>query len=190
MKNISIDAGLSMLYTNHSIRATCITVLDKAGNEARHIMSVSGHKNESSIRSYSQTDITMKRKMSDMLSSTIIIPPKKSANIELINDDLDVLDITDQELWDIDFKINCNQGNLRERSSVRNFKFGLPLSEDTQIGNVKELKEINIDGTVEIPSYCDEKPASQVICDNLSLIFVHNAVNTSFNNCVFNLNNK
>ena len=55
MKEISIDAGLSISYTNHSIRATCITLLDDAGNESRHIMSVSGHKSESSICSYSKT---------------------------------------------------------------------------------------------------------------------------------------
>ena len=71
MKEISTDAGLSISYTNHSIRATCITLLDDAGNEARHIMSVSGHKNESSIRSYSKTNLKRKRNMSTLLSSTM-----------------------------------------------------------------------------------------------------------------------
>lgn len=56
MKEISTEAKLSRTYTNHSIRATSITLLDKAGFEARHIMTVSGHRNESSIRSYSKTD--------------------------------------------------------------------------------------------------------------------------------------
>lgn len=45
---------LSTLYTNHCIRATCITNLDQRGIEARHIMSVSGHKSETSIKSYSR----------------------------------------------------------------------------------------------------------------------------------------
>jgi hypothetical protein len=52
MKNISKQAGLSKQYTNHSIRATAVTILDKSGFGARHIMSVSGHRSESSIRSY------------------------------------------------------------------------------------------------------------------------------------------
>ena len=43
MKEISTEAKLSHIYTNHSIRATSITLLDKAGFEARHIMTVSGH---------------------------------------------------------------------------------------------------------------------------------------------------
>ena len=39
-----------MIYTNHSIRATAITEMDEAGIDTRHIMHVSGHKSESSIK--------------------------------------------------------------------------------------------------------------------------------------------
>ena len=69
MKRISREAKLSKGYTNHSIRATAVTILDKSGFEARHIMAVSGHRNESSIRSYSRTDISTKRKMSETLTT-------------------------------------------------------------------------------------------------------------------------
>ena len=55
MKVISQQAELSTIYTNHSIRATTITILDKRRFEAWH-MSVSGHRNESSIKSHSKTD--------------------------------------------------------------------------------------------------------------------------------------
>ena len=44
----------STLYTSHCIRATCITSLDQRSIEARHIMSVSGHTSETSIKSYSR----------------------------------------------------------------------------------------------------------------------------------------
>ena len=54
MKSISREANLSQIYTNHSIRATAVTVLDHSNVEARHIMRVSGHKSESSIRSYAR----------------------------------------------------------------------------------------------------------------------------------------
>ena len=70
MKTMSREAKLSKCYTNHSIRATAVTILDKSGFEARHIMAVSGHKNEASIRSYSKTDICTKRKMSETLTTT------------------------------------------------------------------------------------------------------------------------
>ena len=68
MKTISVDAGLSQIYTNHCIRATCITTLDEVGFPARHIMSVSGHRSEASVRSYSKTKIGTKRRISDALS--------------------------------------------------------------------------------------------------------------------------
>ena len=40
MKIISISANLHQIYTNHSIRATTITLLDPAGIEARHTVHV------------------------------------------------------------------------------------------------------------------------------------------------------
>ena len=44
MSDLSMKAALSDSYTNHSIRATSITIMDQAGVEARHIMRVTGHK--------------------------------------------------------------------------------------------------------------------------------------------------
>ena len=69
MKKISKEADLSKIYSNHSIRATAVTILDKSGFEARHIMSVSGHRSESSIRSYSKTDEATKKRISETLTS-------------------------------------------------------------------------------------------------------------------------
>ena len=72
MKNLSIDVNLSKLYTNHSVRATSITILDNSGFQARHIMTVSGHKSEASIRSYaSKTADSVKRAMSDSISTAL-----------------------------------------------------------------------------------------------------------------------
>ena len=45
-------------------------MLDEIGMEARHIMTVSGHKSENSIRSYSKTSLQTKRQMSAVLSSS------------------------------------------------------------------------------------------------------------------------
>ena len=63
MKLLSKDLEfcLSREYTNHCLRATSITLLDCF--EARHVMTVSGHKSESSIRSYTRTCDDQKRKM-------------------------------------------------------------------------------------------------------------------------------
>jgi integrase len=83
MARMSKTAGLSYTYTNHCIRATCITILDDAGIEARHIMRVSGHRNESSIRSYS-TRLSEDRKRS--ISATIskrLIPDRRCDSDEV-----------------------------------------------------------------------------------------------------------
>ena len=52
MSRISEEAGTAVRYTNHCVRSTCIQRLAEAGLEAREIMAVSGHRNESSLRSY------------------------------------------------------------------------------------------------------------------------------------------
>ena len=76
MKCISKEAEFSN-HSNHSIRATAVTILDKCGYEARHIMAVSGHKSESSIQSYCKADTSMKKQMSESMAaatSTVALP--------------------------------------------------------------------------------------------------------------------
>lgn len=68
MANISSTADLSGTYTNHSIRATCITAFDRAGIAGRHICRISGHKSEESIWSYSDR---LSEEKSRQISSSI-----------------------------------------------------------------------------------------------------------------------
>ena len=62
MSRISKDAKLSVTYTNHCVRATCIKILDTAGFAGRDICQVSGHNNEGSLSSYTGR-VTNERKM-------------------------------------------------------------------------------------------------------------------------------
>ena len=73
MKMLSKDLKLSNPnYTNHSIRATCITLLDRAQFEARHIIAITGHKSESTIKKYAKgCSSEKKREMSEALASKI-----------------------------------------------------------------------------------------------------------------------
>ena len=52
MKDISAEAELSQKHTNHCVRATAITLWSNAGLANRHIMAISGHRNEQLLRSY------------------------------------------------------------------------------------------------------------------------------------------
>ena len=72
MKNLSKNAALSKMYTNHSIRATVVTNLDQAGYKAHHIMATTGHKSESSIKNYSRMCPSNKRReMNDTLAGKL-----------------------------------------------------------------------------------------------------------------------
>ena len=52
MARISEKSGCSMIYTNHCLRATSITILKKSGFSDIVVCSVSGHKNVASLKSY------------------------------------------------------------------------------------------------------------------------------------------
>ena len=70
-----------MTYTNHSVKATTITILDRSGFEVRYIMSVSGHGNESSIKSYSKTNENTKTNMAGSLMAVIDIKKSDSEKV-------------------------------------------------------------------------------------------------------------
>ena len=64
---------LSTSYTNHCVRSSVITNLNDEGFKARDIMATTGHKFESSIRSYAKKVSTKhRREVSDALALKII----------------------------------------------------------------------------------------------------------------------
>ena len=70
MKNISSEAGLSQ--TNHSVRATAITLWANSGLTNREIMAISGHRNESSLHSYYSIPLVKQlRRCSDVLCTAL-----------------------------------------------------------------------------------------------------------------------
>ena len=72
MKSISSAAGLSKIYTNHCVRATSITLWSNAGLTNRHIMSISGHRNEQSLKHYNSRPSTSQlKRCSNVLSEAL-----------------------------------------------------------------------------------------------------------------------
>lgn len=72
MQTISKMSGISTVYTNHSFQATAVSVLHAAQIQSRHIMSVTGHKAESSIKTFSERiDEKTKKIMSEKISEKI-----------------------------------------------------------------------------------------------------------------------
>ena len=76
MKHLCEEANLvGKNYTNHSIRATCISRLDNSGFEARHITALSGHKAESTVKEYAVQCPENKKK--EMFNALVVHPPAK-----------------------------------------------------------------------------------------------------------------
>ena len=77
--DICEKAGILRKYTNHSLRATAVHILDEAEFAGRHIMSITGHKSESSLKTY--TGYTSDRALRDM-SNTISSNLRETENKE------------------------------------------------------------------------------------------------------------
>ena len=60
MSTISKESDLSRIYINHSLRAKTVHVLDVARFLDRHIMSVTGHKAQSSLKTYIPVILTVR----------------------------------------------------------------------------------------------------------------------------------
>ena len=72
MKEISFAAKLSQTYTNHCIRATSVTLLDRARIPVHRIMQVSGHRNEGSVKVYCERQTLQQQKQcSEILAATV-----------------------------------------------------------------------------------------------------------------------
>jgi len=81
MKTICKATGLSRIYTNHRIRATAITLWSNAGVPNRHIMSISGHRNEQSLAHYnSPPSVSQLQNCSDVLSRALSSPSSSCAS--------------------------------------------------------------------------------------------------------------
>ncbi|XP_071496853.1 uncharacterized protein [Diadema antillarum] len=142
-KMLSEKAGCSKSYTNHSLRATCVTLLDHAGYASRDIMTVSGHRSETSIKNYVRTSEDLKRKMSDTISANINAgmadleevlpddvleknvhsnaPHPSTATTDPINDDTDLVIFTDSQLESIEGVVMNELPNTVPLHDITNF---------------------------------------------------------------------
>ena len=71
-------------YTPHSLRATAIQCLSDVGFEARQIMFMSNHRNESSLRSYSRNVTTVQKKALST-SLTTLLPSRSLPSPDKVN---------------------------------------------------------------------------------------------------------
>ena len=82
MTEVTRAANLSKKYINHSCRATTVHVLDEAEFPSRHIMSITGHKSETSLKTYSgKTSENTKKRMSKVISEKTLGVSEKTETL-------------------------------------------------------------------------------------------------------------
>jgi hypothetical protein len=74
MSKVSSACKLTVIYTNHSIRATGATLLSKSGFNHAQIMSVTGHKSVGSMAVYQDVDQDEKLLMGQAIASGLGVP--------------------------------------------------------------------------------------------------------------------
>ena len=101
MKNMAKLGNLDITnkkFTNHSIRKTTVCKLQKVGVSNDKIVAVTGHRNETSLKSYSNVDADEHKKISNILSrDQSIQPPLQQyckSSVELLNNTSNVLPST------------------------------------------------------------------------------------------------
>lgn len=187
MKTMCEVAGLSKIYSNHSPRATCITILGTTYQDT-DVASHSGHKSLSAMSIYKRTSDETRKDMSHTLTSTMHM--EKASHTTLTSSST-----VDQPCYDA--HVNCCL-SIGAESSAENVSE--PVA--TAIGpimNQPELSNIPLLEMAEIDTQFDRFLA-QFNCghvDNIGSTCVQpippnktslprNFVNCSFNNCTFN----
>lgn len=95
MTCISEATNWSKVYSNHCFRTSCITLLNEAGFEGRHIITISVHRSDESIKSYCHdTTNKQKREMSKLVSDYTNVTETQSENMTVEFDN----SVTDEEL--------------------------------------------------------------------------------------------
>ena len=73
-KELSSAASLSQIYTNHSIKVTAITLWSDDGWSYRHIMTLSGNRNENSLKTYNARPLSQQPQVCNNVLSSALNP--------------------------------------------------------------------------------------------------------------------
>ena len=111
MRNLSKNANLQKIYTNHCIRASVVTNLNEEGFEGRHIVHITSHKSENSMKGYGRKLPAKKqREMFDTLSRKVPRLPVKKPRLETVTQ----ADLQNAQIEDtgFDFLTDCENDEL------------------------------------------------------------------------------
>ena len=150
LKKISENAGCSRKYTNHSLRATTVTMLDAAGYPSRDIISITGHRSESSLKHYARTSDNQKLNMSRELATQMqetsnqsvelaMEPPAEQMMVTANRDEITMTETDGNNIVTVELTSSQEQVILNEcqvinsamttsTSSTQHFHFNAPVT--------------------------------------------------------------
>ncbi|XP_033759203.1 uncharacterized protein LOC117341461 [Pecten maximus] len=179
MTEISKAASLSVVYTNHSLRATTVHVLDSAHIPSRHIMTVTGHKSESSLKTYSgKTDNATKRLMSETInkkcessrSKGVLVQKTTNVTHQQVSDDQEGLQLTQLTNSQTETFFSDIGGGFDENTFL-DFMDPPPASSTISAPNPQSVESQNPQ-TVTAPSALEGMPMpSFANCSNFTINF-------------------
>ena len=123
MKEISTDAKLSQVYSNHCVRSTRVTVLEATGIPIHRIMQTSGHRNESSVKSYCDRQTLEKEKESSNILASFgsELPAAQRQRQELEEDNAEQAQIRSEVQNNIVANVNHSPtSNLLQHAEFNN----------------------------------------------------------------------
>jgi hypothetical protein len=155
LKTICRRVGLEQESCNHSVRATSITVLDTNRFSNRDIMSVSGHRSASSLKTYtSRVSVQRNHEISKALTDAVLIPENACTDNEnTVNNEHDEVSMNDVESdIVVDGVINLTPAEITE--------FMMPMNENCMnvVVNVAMMahqdsdNQANMENMVSIPT--------------------------------------
>ena len=154
MSVLSEKAELSRKYTNHSLRATSVHVLDSAQVPSRHIMTVTGHKSETSLKTYTgYTDENTKKRMSHTISRSVGLavekePPRKiTAKTDFCENEVSDLDILNIYFGSCDVTPLSNSQVDNLMSEFNDDEFNALIREIPMVENYSRTNNQNISST-------------------------------------------
>ena len=195
MKEISTDVKLSKIYTNHSVRATCLTKLDESGFEIRHIQAVSGHKSEESIKSYSRRCPERKKKEMARALDTAFTGNEASTSSTSGNQQAmkknptDIVDFVPIPNNEQEFNLGKIIGEVSKEELIKTLE---TLEKDEQASTNDENPQENTtpQTAIEHDKEPQQAPAPQSIATNVpNIVDVENAITPS-QNVVNNVSNQ
>lgn len=167
MRTISRQSGLSREYTNHSIRATSITVLDTKKFSDRDIMSVSGHKSEASIKSYTGKVTTNRRyEISSALGDSLI---DQYSDIQVVSTEIR---LSQERIEHVEGELNLSQEQIdellvpMEQETDDNLPY-IAVPNVTPLSNVEQSKAATCTSTISVD--IPKEPTSNQVLQPLDL---------------------